>query len=203
MLFTVAGGSILYCQYEIIACSEGRIYSTIQELPNNEIGLLPGTAPLLVNGQANPWFEYRVAAAALLYHCEKIKHILVSGDNHHIYYNEPEALRQALIKKGVPHSSITLDYAGFRTFDSVVRAKKIFGVKKCTVISQELHNRRILFLCTQYEIDAVAFNARTPRHTSGQRFRELLAGVKAVCDIWIIGNSPRFLGPEEPIALYR
>ena len=92
----------------------------------------------------------------MLYERGKIHHILVSGDNSTAAYNEPEAMRKSLVKAGIPERDITLDYAGFRTLDSVVRASEVFGQGSgFTIISQPFHVERALFIARANHIDAI------------------------------------------------
>ena len=121
-------------------------YNTINKLPQNDVALVLGTSKYTVNGYQNPYFYYRIEAAAKLYQAKKVKHILVSGDNRLKSYNEPKEMQQALEKRGIPTKAITLDYAGFRTLDSVVRSKEVFGQKRITIVSQKFHNHRALFI---------------------------------------------------------
>jgi hypothetical protein len=124
---------------------EESIYRDPDLLPTNQVWLLLGTTPS-VNGVNNIFFSTRIEAAKTLYERGKIEHILVSCDNSTKAYNEPEAMRKALVKAGIPESDITLDYAGFRTLDSVVRAKEIFGQwSGFTIISQPFHVERATF----------------------------------------------------------
>ena len=97
-------------------------------------------------GSPNPFFEKRIETAAELYRIGKIDHFILSGDNRSMYYNEPMAMLKALLKKGVPASAITLDYAGLRTLDSIVRCKQIFGQNKIIIITQPFHSYRALFI---------------------------------------------------------
>ena len=104
----------------------------------------------LKNGNNNLYFDYRILAAVELYKAGKIKYILISGDNRKKDYNEPEEMKKALIQKGVPAKFIYLDYAGFRTLDSVVRAKEVFGQNQLTIISQRFHNERAIYLAEKF-----------------------------------------------------
>jgi SanA protein len=112
-------------------------------------------------------------------------------------------MKKALIKKGVPPSAITLDYAGLRTLDSVVRSKKIFGQNKITIITQPFHSYRALFISRYYDMDAVAMVAEDPEleDTFKVRLREYLARTKAVLDLYIFKTDPRFLGEKEKIII--
>ena len=170
-------------------------------IPKNRVALVLGTGKRTGRGNINLYFKYRMEAAAKLYHAGKVQHLLLSGDNHTKGYDEPTEMRDYLIGLGVPASAITLDYAGFRTLDSVVRARKILGQTELTVVSQRFHNERALFLCKQNGIEAVAFNAKdVPRayHRYGP-VREALARTKAVLDVYVLGTDPEFLG--EPVKI--
>jgi SanA protein len=175
-------------------------FSTLAEVPTNDIALLLGTAEKTRRGYINPYFSTRMKAAAELYHTGKVKHILVSGDNKTRNYNEPIAMQKHLIKLGVPKSAITLDYAGFRTFDSMVRAKEVFGQSKFTVVSQQFHNERALFICNALGIEAIAYNASAVNTSKSMMYvRELFARSKAVLDVYILQTKPKFLGKRETI----
>ncbi|HNX05333.1 MAG TPA: ElyC/SanA/YdcF family protein, partial [Opitutales bacterium] len=132
-----------------------------------------------------------------IYRAGKVRYLLVSGDNHVAGYDEPSDMADALVAAGVPRSRIVLDYAGFSTLDSVVRAKAVFGQEKITIISQEFHNKRALFIARAHGIDAVACNARQPELVYGIRtmLREQLALVKTLADITILSRKPHFYGP--------
>lgn len=197
----LAGAAVLFLPSLLVELNaRGRIYQNLAATPFNHVGLLLGTASKTVGGKENLYFKYRVAAALKLYRAGKIKVILVSGDNSSRYYNETQALYQALIKNGVAHADIVMDFAGFRTLDSVVRARKVFGVSKLTIISQPFHNKRALYLARFNGMDAVAYNAQQP--PAGYSFkttvRELLARVKLFYDL-LLKVEPRFLGEQIPI----
>ena len=103
-------------------------------VPYNKVGLVLGTSPKMPSGKPNFYFTSRINAAATLYKSGKVSYLLVSGDNGSRNYDEPTAMRDALIAAGVPAKAIYLDYAGFRTLDSVVRAREIFGQTSITII---------------------------------------------------------------------
>lgn len=175
------------------------IYADVKSIPANNVGLVLGTSSTLANGRGNLYFNYRIQAAAELYHAGKVKHLIVSGDNHIKSYNEPEEMKLALMALGVPESAITLDFAGFRTLDSVVRCKEIFGQNRFTVISQQFHNQRALFIAQHYGINAIAYNAKaiTGRANLRTEIREPLARFKAVLDLYVLHKQPKFLGKRE------
>ena len=126
--------SIFICDWTIKKNAVSCIYTEISDIPANNVGLLLGTSPKLKSGNNNLYFDYRIDAAVELYKAGKINYILISGDNRKEEYNEPEEMKKALMQKGVPEKSIYLDYAGFRTLDSVVRAKEVFGQTRLTII---------------------------------------------------------------------
>ncbi len=182
--------------------TKNQTFSEVKNIPANEVGLVLGTSKRVSNGNLNLYFKYRMEAAAELYHRGKIKHILVSGDNRRSSYNEPVDMQQMLMDLGVPKSAITLDYAGFRTLDSVVRSREVFQQNKLTIISQKFHNERALFIARNYGIEAIAFNAKTvsARYDKYMPIRETLARVKAFIDLFIINKKPKFLGDPIPIS---
>jgi SanA protein len=124
----------------------------------------------------------------------KIDHLILSGDNRSMYYNEPIEMRKALIKLGVPTTAITLDYAGLRTLDSIVRCKEIFGQNRITIITQPFHSYRALFISRYYDIEAVAMvtDEQDGEYSFRIRLREYFARTKAVLDLYILKTSPRF-----------
>nr|WP_232285903.1 ElyC/SanA/YdcF family protein [Aquimarina agarilytica] len=174
-----------------------RLYSSVDHIPKNKVGLLLGTSKYVATGQLNLYYQYRIQAAATLYHASKIEYILVSGDNSTKSYNEPKKIKEDLIKKGVPENKIVLDYAGFRTLDSVVRAQKVFGENQFTVISQKFHNERALFLADHFNSNAIAFNAKgvSSRYGFKVQIREYFARVKVFIDL-LFNVKPKFLGDK-------
>ncbi len=153
------------------------------------------------NGTINRYFKYRLDAALELYKAGKVQYILVSGDNSEENYNEPRAMRDALVKNGVPVDKVILDYAGFRTLDSMVRAKEVFGVTDVIVVSQKFHNERAIYLGRKNDINAFGYNARDVDGAEGSRskFREIGARVKMMLDIYVLHTQPKFLG--EPVII--
>lgn len=175
--------------------SSGKTYSSVDEIPFRKTGIVLGTSKHFRGNRINPYFQYRIDAAAALYHGGKIKYLIVSGDNSRNSYNEPQDMKDALIKKGVPENRIICDFAGFRTYDSMYRAWKIFGLQSFTIISQEYHNKRALYICQGLGLDAVAFNAKDVYGNESFRPREILARTAAVLDVWF-GKKPKYLGAK-------
>ncbi len=175
-----------------------RLYKDVATIPSNKVGLLLGTVKMVRDGtRLNRFYRYRIEAATKLFKAGKIKYILVSGDNSRKGYDEPTDMKEDLIKKGVPEARIFLDYAGFRTLDSVVRCKEIFGQSKVTIISQQFHNERAIFIAQNKGMDAIGFSAKDVTGRSGLKvsLREKLARVKVLLDL-IFGVAPKFLGEK-------
>jgi SanA protein len=173
------------------------IYSSINSVPYNKTGLLLGTSKYLTKGELNPYFSNRISAAVALYRANKIKYIVVSGDNRRLSYNEPMMMKKELVKAGVPDSAIILDFAGFRTFDSVIRCYEIFGQKDFTIISQRFHIARGIYIANHYGIGAIGFEASDVGPLRGLKtnIRELFARVRVYWDIQT-GSQPKFLGEK-------
>uniref|UniRef100_UPI0004719BC0 SanA/YdcF family protein n=1 Tax=Salinivibrio socompensis TaxID=1510206 RepID=UPI0004719BC0 len=165
-----------------------------------QVGLVLGTSKY-IGKTANPYYTYRIEAAESLYHAGKIRHLLLSGDNAHRSYNEPWTMKRDLRQAGIAEEAIHLDYAGFRTLDSVVRAKTVFSLARFTVITQQFHCERALFLADVNDIDAICYAVPSPKGWSGVkiRAREILARTKAVLDSFIFNVKPKFTGPKAPI----
>lgn len=177
-----------------------KVFNATKELPHNKVGLFLGTGKFLANGRVNLYYTYRINAAIKLYQSGKIDFILVSGDNSSKDYDEPSTIKNDLISKGIPENRIYLDYAGFRTLDSVVRCKEIFGQNSVTIISQQFHNERAIYIAKQKGIQAVGFNAKDVNVNYGfkTKLRERFARVKMVIDL-IFGKEPKFLGQKVQI----
>ncbi len=177
-----------------VLISHPKSYNLEKYLPDREVWLVLGTSKYLPDGRRNLFYIYRMNAAEELYNKWKIKKIIVSGDNAQKEYDETTAMRNDLIAAWIPIGSIYMDYAGFRTLDSVVRAKKVFGQDEITIISQEFHVQRAVVLAQFYWIDAVWFEAQeVPMRISPRVWiRERWARVKMWLDI-ITRKWPKFL----------
>lgn len=187
----------------VVESTKDSIFADYDLVPSNPVGLVLGTSSRLSNGMPNPLFDSRMVAAADLYKLGKISHIIVSGDNRTKFYNEPMEMRKALVKLGVPDSVITLDYAGLRTLDSVIRSKEIFGQDHITIITQPFHSYRALFISNYFDIDAVAIIAKGPQQEPSAKvsFREYFARAKAILDLYVLKTTPRHMGEKEPIVI--
>lgn len=188
---------ICWANYKINSFSEPYLYNSTDSIPSCKTAVVLGTSKFMSNGSKNYFFYNRITAAETLYKSGKIQFLIISGDNSLSYYNEPEDMKKELIKVGVPDSVIFLDYAGFRTFDSMIRAKEVFGQTKFIVVSQQFHNERAVFIARKYGIEAYAYNAEDVSAYSGlkTKVRELFARVKVFIDVYT-DKQPKFLGEK-------
>lgn len=184
---------IIYCNHRVINQTKDQIYTDVNSIPFREYGLVLGTSKAATNG-INLYFQYRLDAAIDLYHQKKINKILVSGDNHIKGYDEPTDMANYLIEHGIPSEDIIKDFAGFRTLDSVVRAKKVFKCEDITIISQEFHTERALYIANYYKMNAVGFAATNPYpKRSMSKFREYFAKCLVILDLHVWNRQPKFL----------
>jgi SanA protein len=193
----VAVAIVFFADAVVRKAGDGKLYNEVSTIPYNKVGLLLGTGKYIADRYLNPYYEYRIQASELLLKRGKIKYLIISGDNSRQDYNEPQTMKDDLVKKGIDSNLIFLDYAGFRTFDSMVRLKEIFGQEKATIISQQFHNERALFIAKKENIDAIAFNAPDVKGRKGFniQLREKLARVKMFLD-FLTNKKPKFLGPK-------
>jgi vancomycin permeability regulator SanA len=170
---------------------------TTADAPRTDVAVVFGAG--LWNGEPSPYLAHRLDAAAELYRSGRIRAVLVTGDNSRADYDEPDAMRAYLTRSGVPDARIVSDYAGFDTWDSCVRARKIFGVEEAVLISQGFHVRRAVALCEAAGVTSYGVGV-DERHDATWYYggaREIAAAGKAALDA-VLRPDPRFLGPREP-----
>lgn len=189
--------ALITCDYIIEKATENKTFWNVNEIPKNKVGLVLGTSNRLVGGGSNPYYTNRIKATLELYKAGKIDFVLVSGDNSSLYYNEPTVFKKDLIKGGIPQEKIFLDYAGFRTLDSMVRAKTIFGLDSATIISQKFHNERAIYIAEEKGLHAIGFNADDISLKNGLKIqiREYFARVKVFIDL-ALNTQPKFYGEK-------
>lgn len=172
------------------------LFSDIDKLPANAVGVILGTSKYSRTGGFNDHYRLRVHAAYDLFQAGKIQYILISGDNATPYYNEPSTIRNDLLRMGIPADRIYRDYAGFRTLDSIIRAIDVFNLTHFTIISQAYHNKRAVYIARNKGAQAVAFNAGDGKKIDlTNRIREFLAKLLAVLEVHWFNTAPKFLGP--------
>jgi len=174
------------------------IYSDMENIPHNSVGLVPGCNKYISSGVINQYYTQRINAAYNLFINNKIDYILVSGDNAHASYDEPRQMRNSLLELGIPNDKIFSDYAGFRTLDTIVRANEVFMLDKFTFISQNFQNQRGVFIGRNKSLTVIAYDA----NNTGQKdsfkteIREIFAKIKMLLDLYILDKEPKFLGEE-------
>lgn len=190
------------CHVTVKRATRGRLFDAAIAVPDQRVALVLGCTKKLRGGWSNPFFTARIQAAAQLFNAGKATALIVSGDNHHEGYDEPTDMKEALIAAGVPENKITCDYAGFRTLDSVVRAKKVFGQERITIVSQPFHNERAIYLARCNGIDAIGLNAEDVKFEWALKIyiREAFARVRAVLDVNVLHTQPHFLGEPMKVA---
>lgn len=175
------------------------VYDELQTLPSRQVGVVLGTAKYYRTGVINQYYLFRIQGALNAYNSGKISYLLLSGDNALQSYNEPMTMRRDLIAAGVPPADIVLDYAGFRTLDSIVRTRKVFDTNDFTIITQRFHCERALFIAQHLGIQAQCYAVPSPKNMMTVRLREFGARLGALFDLYILKREPRFLGPQIPI----
>ncbi|MGW1884853.1 SanA/YdcF family protein [Streptomyces sp. NPDC001970] len=177
------------------AVADSRI-RTVADVPARDVAVVFGAG--LWKGRPTPYLAHRLDAAAVLYRTGKVKVVLVTGDNSRVEYDEPDAMRAYLTERGVPDGRIVSDYAGFDTWDSCVRAKKIFGVDRAVLVTQGFHIKRAIALCDEAGVESYGVGVAEPHDATWYYggAREMFAAGKAALDV-AFEPDPRFLGQQE------
>jgi SanA protein len=161
--------------------AEAWSFSEVAKVPAVDVALVLGTAPIGPEGGPNRYFVYRLDAAAALWKADKVKYFIVSGSG-----EELTAMRAGLIERGVPAEAIYRDPAGYRTWDSVLRARDVYGQKRMVIVSQPFHLDRALFLARRAGIEAWGLEARdvdTP-YSVFTELRRYPSALRAYYDVW-------------------
>ncbi len=189
--------------YYVSAVTRSDRYTDPAQVPAERVAIVFG-AGVLPNGSPTPMLADRVEAAVQLYQMGRVKKLLMTGDNSRTDYDEVSVMQRYASDRGVPAADITLDYAGFSTYESCYRAREIFGVTQAVVITQQFHLSRAVYTCRQLGVNAIGLG--TPdwgRYGDGvmksYSTREALATVKAVLEVNLIRPQPTFLGQFEGI----
>jgi vancomycin permeability regulator SanA len=196
LLVILLGSGLIYAD---VRCQGNPIYTDPHASPIRPVAIVFGAG--YGKSGPSPMLYDRVAAAAELYKAGKVRKLLLTGDNSKVWYNEPETMRQTALRLGVPDQDIVLDYAGFRTYDSLYRARDIFGVRQAILVTQSYHLPRALFIARTLGMDVVGEAADRQNYglQLGYGFREVLASENAWIEAWLLHPHPRFLGRKEPI----
>lgn len=183
----------------ILLSARGDFTDDIDEVPSSQTALVLG-AQVKADGEMSLMLADRVERAVQLWESGKVERILVSGDHSDWTYDEPDTMRMALQRAGVPDKVIFEDHAGFDTWSSVVRAEKVFNVTDAVIITQGFHMSRALFLADAAGLKATGLTSDINGYGSREmpvKVREFLARVKAVGDVVL--DSEVVLGPDVPI----
>ena len=177
--------------------AEARSFGDVARLPNVDVALVLGTAPIGPEGGPNVYFVRRLDAAAALWKAGKVKYFIVSGST-----DEPAAMRAGLVERGVTAAAIYGDPMGYRTWDSVLRARDVFGQKRLIVVSQRFHLSRALFLARHAGVEAWGFEARdvVSPYSIFTELRRFPSALRAYLDIWT-GAPARDSGPPVKIGI--
>ena len=181
---------MLICNQLVVNNAEGKVFSDIDSVKYNKVGLLLGTTPQARIGRiTNAFFTYRIDAAEQLYKARKIEKILISGDENSLDgVNETECMRDSLVARGILAKDIILDGKGYRTINSIINANKVYGLKSFTIISQKFHNERAIYQAEHLGLDVEniqAYNAKDPKSRRAYltTIREYFARVKMFMDL--------------------
>lgn len=188
---------VLWINLEVTRTGKRYSYDSVGAIPHNHCAVVLGTNKFISAGKVNLYYTYRIQSAVHLFKSKKVDYIIVSGDNKHRSYNEPVSMFNDLTEAGIPKDRIILDYAGFRTLDSVVRCYMIFGQHQFTVISQPFHNHRAIYIGRKRGLEVIAFNAGDQSGSPSVKIiiREIGARVLLAYDL-LTGTQPHFLGEQ-------
>ncbi|SDO08000.1 SanA/YdcF family protein [Vreelandella arcis] len=177
------------------------IYAPVSQCVPAEVGVVFGTSNWTRSGMRNPHFHARMRTAARLIDQQKVQHLLLSGDNRTQAYNEPRAMWRDLSRRGVAAEQLTMDFAGFSTYDTLVRARDVFQLDEAVLITQNWHLPRAIFIgqALGMQVTGCVAQERDGAGSWQVRLREWAARVATLGDLYIWGREPYFLGPAEPI----
>ncbi|RLK09708.1 vancomycin permeability regulator SanA [Micromonospora sp. M71_S20] len=191
-------GGTLASVHWIRGGADGHIF-TERDVPEAPVALVLGTK-VHPDGTPSPFLTGRLEIARRLLATGKVRAILLSGDNMNPDYDEPAAMRRWLVDNGVSATRVVLDPAGFDTYDSCARAKRVYGVERATVVTQSFHLPRAVTVCRRLGVDANGVGDETARRYDRtwriSSTREYGACVKATLDL-ISGRDPAHLGRRE------
>lgn len=198
---------ILICNAVVTANSSGKTFDDVSDIPHHKVGLLLATSPITPGGAHNYYFDNRIKAADELYKAGKIDFIIASGGNYTQTQkngcDEPRAILDSLVARGIPAQRIMLDYDGTRTLNSIAKAKEVYGLDSLTLISQKYHNERAIYLAEKYGIHAIGYNAKPSpvrRNRIKNTIREYFARVKMYIDL-AFASEPVFEKWDEKFEL--
>jgi SanA protein len=185
--------SMVSVNYYVKSSTKKHIYYSIKKFPKNDVGIIFGAG---INGdQPSKYLKDRLDAGILLYKAKRINKILLSGDNGSDEHDELTVMKNYCFTHGVDTTKIFIDYAGFDTYSTMYRAKHIFNIKKATLISQEYHLNRAIYIGQKLGIKSVGYSANNGEYLGYKyvTFREYGSIFKSFFDV-LINREPHFLG---------
>ncbi len=197
-IFILVGvGFVVACNLWVVQSTKDRIFESVSEMGENgdslPVGLVLGTSKKVAPHTPNQHFENRLKAAASLMKGGKVERLLVSGHRDSKYYDEPRDMIARLEELGIPKGKIIADNLGARTFESVFRAKSVYGIEKAVIVSDDFHVGRALFIADRVGLDAIALSSEPvdPVESRRVRIREYFARVRAVLDLYWLETGQR------------
>lgn len=190
ILFLLGTGS---CYLWISIVAAPYIYSDTQHLPSRKTALLLGTAKFTREGRLNAYFIRRIAKAIRVYNLRKVEHILISGADKLPYMkDEVDFMYQNLLAERIPPGALIKDHKGSRTWNSLWRCKKVYGITDPLIISQHFHNQRAVFIGLKMGMHPIAINASKVGGKAGLRMflRECMARIKCLMDCYWLKPQP-------------
>ena len=186
---------LIFLGINILILDFSKDIKDLDEINNTEVGLVLGAS--VCGNNLSDIYRDRLDAALILYNSGRINKILVSGDHGTLNYDEVNTAKEYLLENGVLEEDIFLDHAGFDTYDSVYRAKEIFGIQKLIIVSQNFHLGRALYIASNLGVEAQGFSADLHKYIDEVKnnFREFFARLKAFFDV-NFNSLPKFLGPS-------
>jgi len=185
--------AVVSVNYYVKSSTKKNIHYSLKRFPKNDVGIIFGAG---INGdQPSKYLKDRLDAGILLYKAKRINKILLSGDNGREEYDELTVMKNYCFRNGVDTTKIFIDYAGFDTYSTMYRAKHIFKIKKATLISQEYHLNRAIYIGQKLGIKSVGYSANKGEYRGYKyvTFREYLSIFKSFFDV-LRNREPRFLG---------
>ncbi|MBD2680536.1 MULTISPECIES: vancomycin high temperature exclusion protein [Nostoc] len=203
LLLLTATISPLGLNYYVNAITSNRRYTQPEKIPAGRVAIVFG-AGIYPDGTLSPMLSDRVSAAVELYKLGRVQKLLMTGDNSRDDYNEVQAMQNYAVERGVPAQDITLDYAGFSTYESCYRAKDIFGIKQAVLVTQKFHLPRAVYTCDRLGVKAIGLGTPDWESYSFQTvmystLREELSTLKALWEVNITRPQPTFLGSYQGI----
>jgi SanA protein len=198
----IGGAMLVFAAHWWIQRAAGRyVIGQLALLPHNHVGLVLGTSAYTKGHGHNPHFDNRIAAAANLFHTGLVRQLLLSGNKGAGGYDEPAAMQRSLVARGVPAINLRRDGAGYRTLDSVVRARKVYGLRRVTIVTDRFHCYRAVFLARHFGLQAVAFPSEEVSldRSKKARLREWLADVQACLDVYVLHTQPKSLDDRSTV----